>query len=222
MSTLKEFVELVVTEALSVGNVNVYVDQDGVLADFDKGIQTASQNAERAREGYMKVLQNFPQFMSITDDELKARLSGAQQDPGMKALKKSWQNYRQLKFAIAGQPGFFLNLPEMPGAREMLARIGEMTGKLPAILTAPIDGNTDRCEQEKRQWMQNHFPGMYGNFICSQDKAAYANANSILIDDRTKYTNKFQAAGGIAILHTDPKDTIQKLENLLRSQGIPA
>jgi hypothetical protein len=62
---------------------------------------------------------------------------------------------------------------------------------------------------------------MFSDFICTQDKHNYANSNSILIDDRTKYTSKFEANGGTIILHKNPQDTIQKLENILKARGLP-
>lgn len=217
---LEQLVEVIVEQELNVLNTPViYFDMDGVLADFDHGVEAGNVDAEKARVAYMSVLKNFPEMMSLTDDQIKARLAGKQEDPGLKALKKAWQRYRELKFMVAGRPGFFLSLPEMPGAREMLVRAAALTGRKPSILTAPMD--TEHCEKEKEQWMQQHFGGLYDGFHCTQNKAGFANPNAILIDDRTKYTDKFQAAGGIAILHKNPADTLQKLENLLKQKGLP-
>lgn len=220
--TLKSLVETLVEAEMSVLTAPVvYFDMDGVLADFDRGVLEGNPRAGKARETYMALLKNFPDLMHVTDDELKKRLAGPQTDPGLKALKKAWQYFREQKFALTGREGFFLNLPEMPGAREMLSQAAAMTGRKPNILTAPVDNNTERCIQEKEGWMQKHFPGMYDKFICTQDKQNYANPNSILIDDRTKFTNKFQAAGGMIILHKSPADSMQKLENLLKTRGLP-
>jgi hypothetical protein len=223
MSLLKELVETIVEAELNVLDTPViYFDMDGVLADFSQGVaaQTGGDD-NKTKKAFEEIVSKFPQFASLGDDELKARLAGAQVDPGMKALKKAWQRYREQKFAVAGTPGFFLSLPVLDGAGEMLARAAALTGRKPNILTAPIDGDTARCEQEKRQWVEKNFPGMFSEFICTQDKHKYANSNSILIDDRTKYTNKFDANGGTAILHKSPEDSMQKLENILKSRGLP-
>lgn len=219
---LKILVENIVEAEMSILNEPViYFDMDGVLADFDQGVLDGNPRAGKARDTYMALLKNFPDLMHITDDELRKRLAGPQADPGLKALKKAWQHYREQKFALTGREGFFANLPEMPGAKEMLAQAAAMTGRKPSILTAPVDNNIERCMQEKRQWMDSHFPGMFDKFVCTQDKDKYANPNSILIDDRTKYTTKFESAGGIAILHKNPQDSMQKLQAILRSKGLP-
>ena len=219
---LKMIVEsLVEAEMNTLPTVTVYFDMDGVLADFDTGVLTGNPRAGKAREVYMKMLVNFPQFQHVTDDQIRAALKGPQIDPGLKALKKAYNNFRELKFMETNKEGFFLNLPPMAGAGEMLAQAAEMTGRKPSILTAPVDNNTERCKAEKEQWMQKNFPGMYDKFICTQDKELYANADSILIDDRTKYTMKFEGNGGIAILHKNPTDSMQKLEQILKSRGLP-
>lgn len=192
----------------------VYFDMDGVLADFDSGIQV-DQRATQAREVYRKILNQFPEFKALPDDELKKRLAGPQADAGLKALKKAWNDYRQLKFIVAGKPGFFLNLAVMPGAEEMLRRSAELTGKMPNILTAPMESLGDRCAEEKLKWMQANFQGLFNEFYCTQEKAKFAGPQSILVDDRTKYTIPFEQKGGIAILHTSPEKSMMELENVL-------
>lgn len=222
MSTLKETIATLVETELNILNTpTIYFDMDGVLADFDSGVLQGNPRAETARQSYMALLKNFPELMSITDDEIKKRMAGPQADPGMKALKKAWSNYRELKFIQTNKAGFFLNLPILPGAGEMLARAAALTGRKPGILTAPVDFESERCAAEKRQWMDKNFPGMFSDFVCTQDKHEYAHANSVLIDDRTKFTTKFENAGGTAILHKNAADSMAELENLLKARGLP-
>lgn len=221
MKMIKEYVDLLVTEAFEGANVQCYLDMDGVLADFSKGVaNNTGGDTNTYKITFDKLLSQFPEFVDLADDELKKRLAGPQADPGMKALKKAWQSYRNQKYAVAGMPGFFLNLPIMAGAREMVQQVISLTGKLPAILTAPIEGDTAQCEAEKKAWVEKNLAGLYDGFFCTQNKEAYANSNAILIDDRTKYTTKFEAAGGTAILHTSPADTIAKLKQTLLDRGI--
>lgn len=196
----------------------VMFDMDGVLADFDAGVDQDSR-AVAARDVYRKMLDQFPEMKHLTDDEVKKRLAGTMVDSGMKALKKAWNNYRQLKFMMTGKQGFFLNLPPLPGAKEMLHRAAALTGHMPGILTAPVD-NPERCAEEKLAWMNKHFPGMFSSFHCTQDKHKFAHPNRILIDDRTKYTIPFESNGGVAILHKNPGDSMQKLENILQAKGL--
>lgn len=221
MSILKELVENLVEAEMNVLNTPVvYFDMDGVLAGFDQAVEGDQQN-QKAKAEYLRVLKNFPEFQGLSDDEVKQRLSGPQADPGLKALKKAWNYYKERKYMTASRPGFFLNLPVLPGAVEMLQKAAQLTGRKPSLLTAPMESSPN-CEEEKRQWAQQHFAGLFDNFICTQDKHKYANADSILIDDRTKYTNKFQAAGGMVVLHKNPADSMKQLENIIRSRGLPA
>jgi len=221
MKIIKEYIELLVEESISQNSVQMYLDADGVICDFQKGVaDNTGGDTNKNKIDFEKLLSQFPEFVDLADDELKKRLAGPQADPGLKALKKAWQAYRNQKYAVAGMPGFFLNLEIMPGAREMVQQIISLTGKNPAILTAPIEGDTAQCEAEKRQWFETNLAGLYDGFFCTQNKEAYANSNAILIDDRTKYTSKFEAAGGTAILHTSPADTIQKLKQILMDRGI--
>lgn len=222
MKPLEAIIEtLVDTELSTIVTPNVYFDMDGVLADFDGGVDV-NRDAVAAREDYRRILNNFPELKSLSDDEVRKRLAGPQTDPGMKALKKAWNRLREKKFAMTGQAGFFLNLPVLPGAREMLVRAAALTGKKPGILTAPVDNNPERCAQEKQAWMNKHFSGLFSTFHCTQEKHRYAAPDAILIDDRTKYTVPFEQNGGIAILHKNPADSMQKLENILKTRGTRA
>ncbi len=220
---LKTLIESLVKEAIVApqsSQVTVLLDMDGVIADFDTGVSTGLPSINKAKETYQKLLAGFPEMAGLTDDDVKKRLAGPQADPGLKALKRAFNYYRDQKFIPAGKPGFFLNLPMMPGAKELVSAITSLTGKSPTILTAPVDSNAS-CEQEKRAWVEKNLPGMVSGFICTQEKEKYANANSILIDDRTKYTNKFIGAGGTAILFKSVPQAVQELRAILKSRGLP-
>lgn len=218
-SVLKEVINIMVNEELKPGEVVVYVDMDGVLVDFMSGIsQDPAANA--ARDRFLSVMQNFPELKGLSDDELKAVLAGEQRSPGLKALKKAWNEWRNLKFMISGKEGFFANLQPLPGAREMLQTIATMVGRKPSILTAPVSQNSDRCEQEKILSVEKNFSGLYSSFYCTQDKYKFAGPNRILIDDRVKYTVPFANNGGISILHTSPKQTIIELQAILAGNKV--
>ena len=201
-----------------VVNVQVALDMDGVLADFQAGTEAGNGKIAKAKATYENLLTNFPNLKNLPEDDIKKQLAGPQTDPGLKALKKALNYYRDQKFVAAGQPGFFLNLPVMPGAKELVSGVTSLTGKKPFVLTAPVDGNSARCEQEKRQWIEKNFPGQFSNFVCSQEKEKYANSNTVLIDDRTKYTNKFTASGGTSILYTSAQQALTDLKNILASR----
>lgn len=222
MKELKTLIKTLVEQAIIqpvVDNLNIYVDMDGVIADFDAGVSSNNPKIEKAKESYLKILSGFPDLKSLPEDDIKKRLAGAQVDPGLKALKKAFNYYRELKYISADKPGFFLNLPVMNGAQELITGIVKMTGKKPVVLTAPVDSNSARCEAEKREWINKNFPGMFQGFICTQEKEKYANSNAVLIDDRTKYTSKFVASGGNAILFKTTSQALMDLENIISSKA---
>lgn len=86
----------------------------------------------------------------------------------------------------------------------------------PIILSAT--GRTKNAGNEKRDWVKRHLGQRAADtalFVESaQDKAQYANRNSILIDDRTKAIQPWIDAGGIGIHHISASDSIQQLKKL--------
>lgn len=200
------------------------MDMDGVLADFDQGVANNSY--------YIEVIGKFEKALdtainaglipeSILSlptavakmDEVKKYFAGEQTNPIMKSLKKIANEAKGTSISIATKPGFFLNLEELPGAQEMMRKAKELTGQLPIVITAPVKSAT--CEKEKHEWMNNHFSGMFSEFHCDDNKAQFAKPNICLIDDRSKNTIPFEAAGGQVILHTDASSTISKMEKIV-------
>lgn len=84
------------------------------------------------------------------------------------------------------------------------------------ILTAT--GHVPRnAAEQKRTWVAKHYGRdvVVKTVTSSSQKAAYANARTILIDDREKSTLPWEAAGGIAILHRNAADTIEQLKKIV-------
>ena len=113
---------------------------------------------------------------------------------------------------VINTPNYWVNLPKLQDADELVAYL-KKTGF--QILTGlPVYG-FDKAEVEKKQWLKNHY-GIESGVICclSKDKQNYGKPNDILIDDRPPNIEKWEAMGGIGILHTSAKDTIKKLQQL--------
>ena len=75
---------------------------------------------------------------------------------------------------------------------------------------------TNLVVYDKNQWIDRYVdPSVVVNctFTGSQ-KAAYAMDGNVLIDDRPKNIEAWEDAGGIGILHTSAKETINKLKEL--------
>jgi FMN phosphatase YigB (HAD superfamily) len=82
----------------------------------------------------------------------------------------------------------------------------------PYILTAPTYNPESR--EGKRDWVQR-LDGMKNiYFRPAKSKSDFSGKNKILIDDRADTIDKWNAAGGIGILHTSAQSTIEKLKEL--------
>jgi hypothetical protein len=55
------------------------------------------------------------------------------------------------------------------------------------------------------------------NLVPAKDKHIFAKPNHILIDDKDKNIQQWIEKGGIGILHTDTKSTIEKVQTVLGS-----
>jgi len=85
----------------------------------------------------------------------------------------------------------------------------------PEILSAT--GNPEyEAEPQKHKWVaKNLGPDVVVNLTRkAQEKARYAAKNHILIDDKRKALDPWEAAGGIGVLHTSADSTIKKLKEL--------
>jgi len=209
--------------------IEIYLDMDGVLADFDKAVSSNSE-VQEAEQKMLNHLSTRTDLLSLYNepggkDKLKTFLKKykehkketGKKDDYMEILNKLFSTLDSKKYKIASYPGYFENLELMPGAIEMVEQIISLTGKLPNILTAPISSNQN-CQIEKKNWIDNHFSGKYNQFICTANKQEYAkNRKNILIDDRPKYVDPFRKNGGTAILHFDTNDTVKKLKDIIEN-----
>ena len=149
-------------------------------------------------------------------DGIKPFIKGPQDNKIMKDLKNAYYWAKSASFIVATKPGFFLSLNPLPGGRDMLLLAKELTGNIPHILTAPLNPPNDkRCAEEKYEWIKGHFDGLFDGFHCTNDKKAFGNPYSILVDDRTKYIDGFRENGGRAIQHTDAAITIPIMKEMV-------
>jgi len=109
---------------------------------------------------------------------------------------------------------FFENLEKMPDADELLNFVNNNFINI-FILTAC--GNTPKnAAQQKRNWFRKNYPNLIVKTVQdSKDKAKFANSNSILVDDRSKSIDPWKSAGGIGILHTSARNSIEEINMLL-------
>jgi len=204
--------------------IRIFFDLDGVLADMEGSLRKSPEIIDLRNELDNLIDTKFQDYKGLVDDDIKTKFkSEIENDPNspVKELKKAFNKYTSKVFSIAAKPGFYRNLPLMPGAKEMVAKAAELTGKLPDILSAPVGDENDMNNPsiiEKKEWVKEHFDGMVNEVILTTDKGRVVQSKSdILIDDRPKYVEKFTTAGGTAILHTDYNKTISELEKIVNS-----
>lgn len=136
----------------------VLLDQDGVLADFERGFFSAWS---KARPEHPPVaIEERRQFRVAADYPL--------------ALQAS-------VLALCAAPGFFLDLPPVAGAIEGVQQMLD-AGIDVRICTAPID-DFEHCVVEKYQWIERHFGRAFTRrIILTKDKTLVH--GDWLVDDK--------------------------------------
>ena len=108
---------------------------------------------------------------------------------------------------IADQSNFYLNLPKMPLADELVELAMRFKHNLDyevRVLTAIPSGNDmPDAFHDKIDWMNNYY-GQFGIRVhfgpYSHDKAKHCqSSDDILVDDRTSNCEQWRAAGGVAV-----------------------
>ena len=205
----------------------IYFDLDGVLADMESGLmQSTEVKALRVILDDL-ISSKFSSYEGLVDDDIKSKYKAeleANPESEVKELKKAFNKYTSKVFSVAAKPGFYRNLPLMPGAVEMVKKAGERAGELPNILSAPVGDENDMNNPsvvEKKEWVAEHFGDLVGEVIITIDKGRVVkDSNDILIDDRPKYVEKFEAAGGTAILYKNSDQATAELARLIGSAPV--
>lgn len=108
--------------------------------------------------------------------------------------------------------GFWVGMDWMEDGKELFEHI--TSNHEVELLSSPSRSENSRLG--KRLWVRNHKLGVKLNLAYSHNKQKYAAPNHILIDDRKDIIKEWEEAGGIGILHTSTKNTIE----CLRKKGI--
>lgn len=171
--------------------MTVYLDMDGVLADFDGGLADRGFFIEREHNRLFK--QNVDKSL-WTETELKNDLIV--------------QGYME-------ETGFFRNLRMLSGADKLWVAAGS-----PVVLTArpKKEDKGQRVEKEKREWVEEYFGQISENrFICClrSEKKQYATYlgkfPNILVDDLEWNCSEWKKAGGYAVLYKNAEQAVKDL-----------
>ncbi|MBN2510775.1 MAG: glutathione S-transferase N-terminal domain-containing protein [Spirochaetales bacterium] len=155
-------------------NYKLFVDLDGVLVDFDRGVK-----------------------------EITGKL------PRELFIGTMWA-------ILAKTPGFYDRLAWMPDGKELWETVRHLE---PVILTGLPRGSW--AEPQKRTWCTRELGCDVQVIACmTRDKAERARAVTaegavpVLIDDREKTRESWEAMGGVFIHHTDTETTLEHLHRL--------
>ena len=110
---------------------------------------------------------------------------------------------------------FWVEIPMMWDARSLIDYVKKYPYKM---LTAPSSKKDSLIG--KTIWLRMHTNKLFGGnrpeviFRAAKNKQEFSGKNKILIDDRAKTIDQWNAKGGIGILHTSAENTIKQLKKL--------
>jgi hypothetical protein len=110
-------------------------------------------------------------------------------------------------------PHLFYHLEPMPDAFELWEYLKPLN---PTILTAiPKKAQLEHAASDKRLWIAKHLGGDVPVITCyGEEKQNYADREAVLIDDFGRNIGQWIKRGGIGVLHTDTRTTLQILNEL--------
>jgi len=111
---------------------------------------------------------------------------------------EAFQNQRKW----VSEPGFFRNLPVMPGSREVLKRLNNHYG----IIIVSLATEFPNCLTDKLLWLHDNFPFIsWKQIVFCGDKNIIE--SEIMIDDHLKNLDHFR---GKTIMFTQPPNMLLK------------
>lgn len=173
----------------------IYLDMDGVLADFDQALLDNG-------------IKNCKTFMHLSKT----------------VWTKEQTELSHSVMSMMSKPGFFRGLPPMLGYKELWDYCSQYGHKvLTAIPGDGISGN--RVIEEKKDWLLWHIGNFNQEDFISclrPEKSKYAHGfhmdgqyPHILVDDMESNCSEWEKAGGKAILFTSSEQSIKELKKLI-------
>lgn len=113
----------------------------------------------------------------------------------------------------------FEDLDKMSDTDILLAGVAKIPNLRIEILTSMGTFNVDQGNEAKRQklfWLNKHNITYNANFVRTKtEKAQFATEKSILIDDSIGCIDPFNKKGGLGILHTSARDSLEQLHRAI-------
>ena len=214
--------------------MKIFFYMDGVLVDFAGGAADAIMAAIDAGDDSSRNIRRLINYdgpdkeMPITADYIET-ITGIKDAKGERT---QWmKRVGNAVFTVVGSGGhsYWASLPSLPGFQQMIEHAQDLVGVDNVyVCTAPVKDKTGGCESGKRQWIADNTSIPANQVYVTEDKPGvlgdFPDEECILIDDRKKYCDAWQAGGGTAIRHMPPatmatvQNTISQL-NLLVNNG---
>jgi hypothetical protein len=110
---------------------------------------------------------------------------------------------------IENNHNFFGTLEPMPDAYELFNAVSHLN---PIILTGRPQG--EWSIDQKFEFRDKYFPGTPMIVCRSRDKIKHAKPGDVIVDDFVKWQHIWENGGGIWVLHTSAKESIEKLKKI--------
>jgi len=117
---------------------------------------------------------------------------------------------------LAKAPNFFGTLPEMADARVLFDAVKHLK---PTILTGLPEGSWSA--PQKVEWAAEHFPGVPIVTCLARDKHKHMHPGDVLVDDREKHRDAYEAHGVLFIHHRNAADSLRRLAKIYPSVKAP-
>lgn len=177
----------------------LYLDCDGVLADFDQaaekifGGDPRTWEADRAFHIYDKMRADAADEL---DDLLVVQLR-------LEANRLAAGEFWEKLYAVEN---LFETFDVLPDANELVAAVKHLD---PIILTGCPRGYW--AVPQKLRWRDQHFPDLPMICVESINKNVHCRAGDALVDDWDKYRANWEGRGGTFVLHTSAQDSLEQL-----------
>jgi hypothetical protein len=213
-----------------MGQETIWLDMDGVLVDFNgatlKALQEILETGETYGSKSIKRMVNYqgPDRCPLTrewmEEALRIKDAKGERTQWMKRV-----NSALMSFVSKASQEWWASIPMAEGATELMDHCIALVGlENVHIMTAPIEGSM-ACVDGKVEWINRnfilindithmHISGDKGSFVSKIDPSS-----CILIDDRIKYCQQWENAGGFAIQHMPPASLRGVRSSLFQARG---
>ena len=194
----------------------IYLDMDDVLVDFESYIsqQILSLLTDKSiNHPSLTFLRSNVEKLGNLSTLGKALRSALNMKDSQLELNEMYQHLLKVSYIPIGEnQAAWESLPTSSKAKELVGLSISLVGfENVNLLTAPLDKH---CIRGKQVWIQNHFPEFTSKVIYNSQKHLWAFPDAILIDDRIKNIEAWNASGGKGILYQDHEEALSQIFTL--------